>query len=119
VFSPGLSGEIRFLDHFSFELLFMISPLSFCAGFDEHLTSRVQYRDYPRWGLYLEPRGRFSFSPFEWLDISLAAGWRLIEGAKGPIHQQYMGSGDYAMALNEAGAGFSALDAGLFLKLRL
>jgi outer membrane protease len=119
IFSPGLSAGARFLNSFSFEFLFLISPFVSCVDLDEHLPNRVQYRDYMRWGLYLEPRAVLSWTPLAWLEVSLETGWRYINGTRGEGYKRPTGSGDFLASSYEAGAGLSLLDAGLFFKLTL
>jgi outer membrane protease len=119
IISPGISAGTRFMRFFSFEFLFLISPLLFCTDLDEHLTSKVQYKDYMQWGIFLEPRGVFSFFPANWAELSLELGWRYITGTRGETYINSYGKDDYFPGTAEAGAGLSLFEAGLFFKFRL
>lgn len=117
VVAPALSLEASLFGPFSGELSLEISPLVWCTDLDEHLTTRVQYRDNTRWGLLVEPRGKLAFNPSERLELSMEAGYRFISGTRGESYAAGMGSDDFKFA-GEAGTGLSVLDAGLSCKVR-
>lgn len=118
IVAPGLSLNARFLSYFSAELFFQISPLIWCADLDQHLLTGDQFRDYTRWGLFLEPKGRLVFIPNQRLSLSLDLAYRYITGSRGEVYVQPSGSGKYIPA-GAAGTGLSLLDTGILCKIRL
>jgi outer membrane protease len=114
--APGVSAEFRFLTFFSGELFFQISPLIWCADLDEHLLVMKEFRDYTRWGLFLEPRARLAFNPGERLSLSLDFAYRYITGSRGEVYQRPLTGGAYAHA-GEAGTGLSMMDTGFMVKI--
>ncbi|MDR0494548.1 MAG: omptin family outer membrane protease [Treponema sp.] len=118
VLSPGISVAYHFLNKFSAELFFSISPLIFCEDLDEHLTTGRQYRDIMHGGLLAEPGFRFSFIPNKRLEFSLDFSWRHIGGTRGATFISPVFTNDYVQD-GEAGAGLSLTDTGLCLKISL
>jgi outer membrane protease len=120
VFSPGLSFEQRF-SRLTFGCSLKISPLTLCADIDEHLVPPVRiFRDYPRWGLFIEPRFSLSLDIASRLAIGFDIAWRSIGGARGDVYQKTAGTGTvYTQYKNGAGAGLELLDAGLLFKVRI
>ncbi|MDR2476238.1 MAG: omptin family outer membrane protease [Treponema sp.] len=121
--APGLSLSFRFLGFFSFDLAFQISPLIFCNDLDEHLSTTVQtqYRDYMSGGIFLEPRGGFTFTATEWLSLQFEFAWRYIDGSRGTIYSKTYGDavGNYGLGLSDSGAGLSVMDARILFKVQL
>jgi outer membrane protease len=115
--APGVSAEFHFLNLFSGELFFQISPLIWCVDLDEHLMVGREFRDYTRWGLFLEPRARLAFNPGERLSLSLDFAYRYITGSRGEVYQRPLAGGEYTQA-GEAGAGLSMMDTGFMVKIR-
>jgi len=119
VFSPGFSLMYYFVKNFYSELSFKISPLVLCADIDEHLKINDQYRDYTRWGIYLEPGIKFSWSAGKWLELSLECTWQYISGTKGITYKRSpIGTGYYFEA-GQVGTGLWLLDTGFFIKINL
>jgi outer membrane protease len=119
VFSPCASLRLYFLKYFHTDFSFKISPLIFCADLDEHLLLNDQYRDYMRFGIYLEPALQLSFIPVKWLDISADCSWQYITNTRGETYKRRpIGTGIYGLTGN-AGAGLSMIDFTLYLKIRL
>jgi outer membrane protease len=116
--APGVSFGYLFLKRFFAELSFQISPLIFCSDLDEHLRTKVQYRDYMRGGLLIEPGAELSFACNNWITLSFEFSWRYISRTKGETFQRTYGTGDYSRS-GTAGAGLSVADYGLFLKVRV
>jgi outer membrane protease len=121
IFAPAFSFGLHFLEFFYADISFQISPFILCTDMDEHLTMSTmdQYKDFMRWGLYLEPRGRFAFTANKWLSLSLEIAWKYIDGSRGEIYSKPYGSGYYEISANKAGAGLSLLDTCLLFKVRL
>ncbi|MDR0583838.1 MAG: omptin family outer membrane protease [Treponema sp.] len=116
--APGVSAEFRFLRLFSGALFFQISPLIWCADVDEHLLAGKEFKDYTRWGLFLEPRARLAFNPGERLSLSLEFAYRYITGSRGEVYQRPLTGGEYSLG-GEAGAGLSMMDTGFLVKIHL
>lgn len=120
IFTPGISLYVPFLRFFSIELFFNIGPVIFCNDRDDHLlaTKRYQYVEHMSRGLLLEPRVEFAFSPHPRLDLSLYLAYRSISGSRGESWSRYTGTtadGILFKTSTDAGAGYSALDAGFSL----
>jgi outer membrane protease len=118
--APGVSFGYYFFENFCAELSFRITPLILCFDLDEHLhpDNRVQFRDYMRGGLLIEPGASLSFACNDWIALSLEFSWKYINGTKGETFQRTYGTGDYFRS-GTAGAGLSVLDTGFFLRIRL
>jgi outer membrane protease E len=92
---------------------------------DTHLTTTTQYYDYMQGklhgGWYLEPSLDFSFTPTPYLSLILHGSWRYITGVRGDTSELSVGSSSNSPKTydNQAGAGYSAFDIGLFLKITL
>jgi outer membrane protease len=117
IIAPAISLNARFLNYFTGGLSFQISPLIFCADEDEHVEREITFRDYTRWGLFLEPRGRLTFSPVPRFELSLDLAYRLITGSRGEAYQAPTGTDEF-LPSGEAGTGLSFMDSALALKLR-
>jgi outer membrane protease len=118
LFAPGVSFGIRFLQHFAAELAVQVSPFIASADLDEHLTTRTQYRDYMRGGLFIEPKAVLSAAAGKWLALSITCSWRHISGTRGETYSRTIGNETY-IPLGSAGAGLSLWDCGLLFKIRL
>jgi len=118
IVSPGVSLGYYFNALFYAELVFHISPLVFCNDWDEHLITKVQYRDYMRGGIFLEPEFHFSYSINRRFDLSLKCSWRYIGETRGEIYVRSPSDDDFVQNGN-AGAGLSMIDASLCLRIRL
>jgi outer membrane protease len=117
--APAISLSFFFLNHFSAELSFAITPLIFCIDEDQHLTTNFQYQDYMRGGLFLEPGFHFVFFIGKRLQLSLDFSWRYVEKTRGQTYiRSPIGTGNY-QPQGDAGAGLSVFDTGLCLKVRL
>jgi outer membrane protease len=117
IIAPAISLNARFLNYFSGGLSFQISPLIICADEDEHVLTDTTFRDYTRWGLFLEPRGRLTFSPVPRFELSLDMAYRFITGSRGESYQAPTGTGEF-LPSGEAGTGLSFMDSALALKVR-
>jgi hypothetical protein len=77
-----------------------------------------EFEDHPSGGILLEPRGEISFFPNERCAVSVYFSYRYIRGAHGPSHHRHTYSDTFTEWMqNTAGAGFTALDAGIALKV--
>jgi outer membrane protease len=118
ILAPGVSFDVRFLRRFAAELAVQVSPFIISADLDEHLTTRTQFRDYMRCGLFIEPKAVFSAAVSQWLALSITCSWRHISGTRGETYSRTIGTGTYN-STGSAGAGLSLWDCGLLFKIRL
>jgi len=104
----GFSAGTSILSPFLFEFTFQISPLTYCAAIDEHLTKNWIFKDFSAWGLFIEPKVKVSFE-IDRFDFSIETAYRFIGRTRGP---SYLKKGDNANYIrnNEAGAGLSIVD---------
>jgi len=116
--APGVSLGFGYKEYFLAEISFIISPLVFCAGLDEHKITQTQFRDKMTGGVILEPGFRFSVAAAKWLNISCDIFWRYISGTRGLSYNRPIGIGNYQQE-GESGAGLSMLNTALLLKVRL
>ena len=112
----GFSIGTKILSPFSFDLSFQISPFTYCAAKDEHLAREDTFMDYTGWGLFLEPRGSFSFS-LEQIDFSLEFTYRYIGRTRGESYTKH--SGGNLSPSGEAGAGLSLTDTRFIVRVRI
>jgi len=118
--APGIS-LVSYFDRSYFEFSFTISPLVSCRGVDEHLPTHPPqvFKDYMQGGIFIEPRGHFSFIASRQLEFSLDLSWRYMGGARGA---SWNGSPTGTATLKqdgEAGARLSLFNFGLCMKMRL
>lgn len=118
IIAPGISLGLQFLEIFSFDLFFQISPLVFSRDFDEHLLRDLEFLDFARWGLFLEPRGRLTVSAAKRLDLSLEGAYRYMGGARGDTYQTEKKADYTTYYSNCAGTGLSIIDVNLTAKIR-
>ncbi|MDR3170567.1 MAG: omptin family outer membrane protease, partial [Treponema sp.] len=97
----------------SLEASFRIGPVVFGNDQDDHLTTKTRYNDYMSGGLFLEPRLDFTFSPCQWLSISLHGAYRSINGVRGAMYQS-----SFKSTTQDAGVGYAVWDTGLSLTIR-
>ncbi|GHT82874.1 hypothetical protein FACS1894137_02650 [Spirochaetia bacterium] len=119
IFSPGLGLSWPVNRVLGLDFHFFGSPLIFAWDEDVHLLTKMRYRDTMRWGLYLEPGLDFSLAFNRYLSLVLQGSWRYISGARGDTTATREGSPYSSTFTNEAGAGYSAFDGGLLLKIAL
>jgi outer membrane protease len=116
--ASGISLGLGYKEYFLAEISFIISPLVFCSGLDEHKITKTQFRDKMTGGVMLEPGFRFSFTGTKWLGISCDISWRYISGTRGLSYYRPIGIGNYQQE-GESGAGLSILNTALLLKVKL
>jgi len=116
--APGVSLGFGYKTYFLAEISFIVSPLVFCSGLDEHKITKTQFRDKMTGGIMLEPGFRFSVAATKWLNISCDISWRYISGTRGLSYYRSIGIGDYQQE-GEAGTGLSILNTALLLKVKL
>jgi len=116
--APGISLGFGYKELILAEISFMITPLVFCDGLDEHKITKTQFRDKMMGGIMLEPGFRFSVAATKWLNISCDISWRYISGTRGLSYNRPIGTGYYQQE-GESGAGLSILNTALSLKVKL
>jgi outer membrane protease len=118
ILAPGVSFYIPLHRFFTVNLDLQISPLVFCLDQDDHLLTQYRFNDYTFWGVFIEPRGEFIFSPHKRIDISLSAAYRFIRDPRGYTIQTNLNTGEETNHPDSAGVAFSALAAGISVKIR-
>jgi outer membrane protease len=117
--SPGIAALIPAGSRWLVEVsLNAVSGPVWAWARDEHIGKGYEYYDYPTGGILLEPGFEVSFSFNKRLRLTADVSYRYIRGSRGKTLSQKVGNADYSTwNYNMAGAGFSALDAGLTLKV--
>jgi outer membrane protease len=115
IFSPGIGLFLPLHRSLSLDFRFFISPLIYAGAEDHHIERKILFNDYMRGGLYLEPSLDIVFSPNRFFSFVIHGSWRHIAGTRGDTSI----NGSFPLFENEAGAGFSAFDAGLSFKFAL
>jgi outer membrane protease len=119
VIAAGIGLNYRFNRAFSFDLSFQISPFTFCNDQDEHLLTYTTYKDYTRFGIFIEPQGELAFTPVKWLEICMDISYRYIGETKGESYYlKTAGDNDYLLEANQAGTSLSLLHSSLMFKIR-
>jgi outer membrane protease len=114
--SPGFAADFPILSFFTLNCSFTITPLIWAAAEDLHLIKNMEFLDYPKGGLALEPEIQALFFLNRRCSLSLRASWRYITGATGDSWMKTL-SGQTYSAAGSAGAGFHALDTGISFKI--
>ena len=112
--AAGFTIGTKILSPFYFDISFHISPFTYCAATDEHLTRNIIFKDYTGWGLFLEPKGNISID-LDNINFSLELAYRFIGRTRGPSFNK-SGSGNYVPG-GEAGAGLSLLDTRFIIRV--
>ena len=122
ILSPGISLKARPGNAFSIEGKINYSPLIYCRARDDHLLRDTIFFDEMFFGHYINGEMRFIFSPRKNLDLSFSASYRFITGTRGNTYMERTGVNIIRWPVrhyNTAGAGYSALDLGLRLTVRI
>jgi len=114
ILSPGVFIKFRLGTYFSLNGNFNYSPLIYCADRDDHLVppSRT-YLDYLYYGQYLKGSGGITFSPLDYLDLTLFLSYSSIFDSRGDAYF------NYERHNNIAGGGYSAFELGLSARFHL
>jgi outer membrane protease len=115
--AAGFSTGTNILYPFVFDFSFQISPLTYCAATDNHISRDTIFRDFTGLGLFIEPSFKISFfvKPVE---FSLGLSYRHIGKTKGESYTNTNNAGFYSGG-NKAGAGLSMTDSRLLVSVRL
>jgi len=115
--AAGVTAGTNIFYPFSFDISFQISPLTYCAATDNHLLRNIVFRDFTRWGLFIEPSIKMSFTVKQ-AELSLGVNYRHIGKTKGESYSNSNNAG-YLLETNKAGAGLSMFDSRILVIIRL
>jgi len=115
--APGCTVGTSILSPFHFEISYQISPFTYCAAVDNHLTTRYEYRDYTGWGLFQQGTVNASFK-WKFFECSLEFIYRDISNTEGESFYKHQNSKIYNPVANKSGAGLSMFDMRLITKFR-
>jgi outer membrane protease len=120
IISPALAVYGKFNRYFDVELSFAASPFIFSTAVDNHLlrTPPLDIFFDMKGGFFIEPKLVFSYTPKDFLSLSLAVSYRNIGGTRGDgkYIQQPVSTKEYTDTI---GAGYRAFDVGLSAKFRV
>jgi len=114
ILSPGIFIKFRLGSYFSLNGNFNYSPLIYCADRDEHPLKNTTYQDFLYYGRYLKGSGGLTFSPLDYLDLTLFLSYSSITNSRGVT---YINSQKYPYPI--AGGGYFAFEIGLSARFRL
>jgi outer membrane protease len=112
ILSPGVFIKFRLGSYFSLNGIFNYSPLVYCADRDEHPLKNTTYKDFLYYGQYLKGSGGLTFSPLDYLDLTLFLSYSSITDSRG---NAYVNSAPYP---GIAGGGYAAFEVGLLARFR-
>lgn len=118
IISPGVSFYGSFNRFFDIDIFLNMSPLVWCNSVDEHLMRDLTIKDTMLFGFFIKPRLLFSYMPTNSITLSLSASYTYIGGTRGPGVYMEEGKAD-GVHDNGAGAGYSALDVGLIVSIKV
>jgi len=107
--ATGFSIGTDILFPLTFELFLKISPLTYCSATDEHLTTRMIYKDFTSFGFYYEPEVNVSIF-LKQIELSFNFAYRYIGKTKGETYIKKNTDTQYYLSPNKAGAGLSIID---------
>ena len=114
--AAGCTLGIKLFADFALDLSFQISPLNICFDVDEHLARKIMFIDFTRFGLFLEVRGKLSYT-ISRFEFSYEYAYQYIGKTRGETFTT-QDDGVYILAMNEAGAGLSLMDSRFAIKVR-
>ncbi|MDR3140100.1 MAG: omptin family outer membrane protease [Treponema sp.] len=120
IFAPGVSLYAPLFSFLGFELSLQFGPAAFCVAQDDHLLRKVQFVDTITGGLYFKPRGELIFFPGKKISFSFYAAYPFLTGrgkaySRSAENTELIRNGNY----DASGAGYSALDLGISLRIGL
>ena len=119
IFSPGILAKVKIGKYFTIDGNISYSPLTFCIARDDHLLRNMIFRDYSYFGHYIDGGLKLTYSLHPKIDLSLFVSYRHIMGSRGNSFFQDGGETNDTnqYANGESGAGFSALNLGLAVRI--
>lgn len=114
IISTGVSFYGAFNDYFDIEIGFAISPFIWCKTEDHHISRELIIKGTLNGGFYFDPGLVFSFKQKNLLTLSLSVSYRFIADTRGDGEYNY--PGQVFTAKNMAGAGYRAMNFGIFGK---
>ena len=112
ILAPGLSLNWKPALLFSIKGNLNYSPLIYCYARDDHWTNNLTFLDHLFLGHYFKGGGEFVFTPAKNLDFLLDISYTLMTGTRGHTYQNGV------RIEKDAGAGYSAFDLGLAVKIQ-
>jgi outer membrane protease len=125
IVSTGFALYGEFNDYFNIEIAFKISPLIFGFSKDDHILRNLYITDRIFGGFFLEPRLLFTFTPVDFIDLSLSVAYRHISESRGDSVYDQGPPGSSGLSVgthsfkNIAGAGYRVFDVGLVVTFKL
>ncbi|MCL2800216.1 MAG: omptin family outer membrane protease [Treponema sp.] len=116
IIAAGISAGTKMFYPFTFDVSFLISPLTYCTADDVHIERGIRFLDYALFGLYMEPRIKITFS-IERFDLSLEAAYRYIGRTRGPSYARTNTQSSFSSS-GQAGSSLSLYEARFLLAYR-
>jgi outer membrane protease len=117
VISPALAFNGKLNRYFDVEFSFAASPFMWCVTVDNYLLKDLIVSDTMTFGLFIEPKLVFSYTPKDFLSLSLAVSYRNIS-TRGD--GEYIGSeGATEEGTGRVGAAYHGFDAGLIAQFKV
>jgi len=116
--AAGLSIGTDLLSPFYIDMSFSISPLTYCAAVDQHLTQNRIFYDYSGFGLFMEPKAGISYK-FQNLVFSVEGAYRHIGRTRGVAYERKNNSEYVTPVTNESGAGLSLFSTKIMMRILL
>jgi outer membrane protease len=125
--APGIYLRAGMYPGLSAKLSFSYSPFIYVIARDDHLFPDEDYRgkifrDFLPFGHYFNGGASVGYTFRNNLNISLSVSYRYITGLRGESYTEYSGarqSGDAFLNTYDGGAGYSALEIGLFARINI
>jgi outer membrane protease len=122
LFSPGIGVDLLIGPLWQLNFSFLVSPGIWALAVDDHFKTETEFEDSLSGGIFMEPRIELTFSPNKRFAFSAGVSYRYIDGSRGANRSRNMSNGEPSGAFSEwrkngGGAGFSALDTRLALKV--
>nr|AGS52373.1 hypothetical protein [uncultured bacterium contig00077] len=117
--AEGITIGTKILSPFTFDFSLLISPFTYCAAEDKHLTTDTIYIDFTGMGIFIEPgiKAAFTAKPVE---FSVDFSYRHIGKTRGESYNKKpMNSSSPYFPSGEAGVGLSLKKLNFMLMLRL
>jgi outer membrane protease len=117
IIAAGISFYGAFNRYFDINISVSLSPLIWCTAVDNHILRSLIFTDTLSGGFFIEPGLIFSFTPNDFLSVSLSVAYRNISGTRGDSKAQSPTT--TVISKNAGGAGYSVFDAGIIVNYKL
>ncbi|MDR3302757.1 MAG: omptin family outer membrane protease [Spirochaetaceae bacterium] len=122
IISPALALYWKFLPASDITFSLALSPLIFSNAIDNHLLRSLDIFFDLKGGLFIEPKLVFSWTPKDFLSLSLSASYRNISGIRGNAKYVQQAVGTTPASTKEYndgfGAGYRAFDIAISVRFR-